>query len=170
MQNLNEPILIIEIKANEIVFTHGYMDDQLIFNNYDITILDNINFYGLLRTNSDDLKRIIINKIESIEKKLDFTFKKLILIFYNDSIVCANVSTKKKLSGSKISKDDISFLINSAKTEILSKNKKLCHTFNLNFIIDKKNQSNPPIGLNADNLINHTSFCLIDNSIYEKLF
>ena len=32
MQNLNEPILIIEIKANEIVFTHGYMDDQLIFN------------------------------------------------------------------------------------------------------------------------------------------
>ena len=95
MQNLNEPILIIEIKANEIVFTHGYMDDQLIFNNYDITILDNINFYGLLRTNSDDLKRIIINKIESIEKKLDFTFKKLILIFYNDSIVCANVSTKK---------------------------------------------------------------------------
>lgn len=169
MQNLNEPILIIEIKANEIVFTHGYMDDQLIFNNYDITILDNINFYGLLRTNSDDLKRIIINKIESIEKKLDFTFKKLILIFYNDSIVCANVSTKKKLSGSKISKDDISFLINSAKTEILSKNKKLCHTFNLNFIIDKKNQSNPPIGLNADNLINHTSFCLIDNSIYEKI-
>ena len=95
MQNLNEPILIIEIKANEIVFTHGYMDDQLIFNNYDITILDNINFYGLLRANSDDLKRIIINKIESIEKKLDFTFKKLILIFYNDSIVCANVSTKK---------------------------------------------------------------------------
>ena len=60
------------------------------------------------------------------------------MIFYNDSIVCANVSTKKKLSGSKISKDDISFLINSAKTEILSKNKKLCHTFNLNFIIDKK--------------------------------
>ena len=58
MQNLNEPILIIEIKANEIVFTHGYMDDQLIFNNYDITILDNINFYGLLRTNSDDLKEL----------------------------------------------------------------------------------------------------------------
>ena len=113
-------------------------------------------------TNSDDLKRIIINKIESIGKKLDL-LKKLILIFYNDSIVCANVLTKK-LSGSKISKDDISFLINSAKTEILSKNKKLCHTFNLGFIIDK-NQSNPPIGLNADNLINHTSFCLIDNSI-----
>ena len=101
-------------------------------------ITDPNEVYDILKTNTFE-----------IERKLNCVFKEAILILdsFNSSII--NLSGYKKLNGSQLTKGDITYILNSLKSEIHEKEsqKSTIHIFNSNYHLDKKKINNLPIGL-----------------------
>ena len=67
--------------------------------------------------------------------------------------------------GSEINNDDVTFLINKLKTDVLKneKNKDIIHIFNTSFILDFKEVESIPINSTADFYGHSLSFFLIDS-------
>ena len=82
-----------------------------------------------------------------------------------------NFSGYKKLNGSQLTKENITYIINSLKSQVdkTEKNKKILHIFNSDHILDKKNIENIPIGLFGDFYSHELSFFLINNNDYRNL-
>ena len=82
-----------------------------------------------------------------------------------------NFSGYKKLNGSQLTKENITYIINSLKSQVdkTEKNKKILHIFNSDHILDKKNIENIPIGLFGDFYSHELSFFLINNNDYKNL-
>ena len=119
----------------------------------------------------DLVSKNIKENIYSIEKKLNFTFKDVILILSKFECSVINFSGYKKLNGSQLTKENITYIINSLKSQVdkTEKNKKILHIFNSNHILDKKNIENIPIGLFGDFYSHELSFFLINNNDYRNL-
>ena len=119
----------------------------------------------------DLISKNIKENIYSIEKKLNFTFKDVILILSNFECSVINFSGYKKLNGSQLTKENITYIINSLKSQVdkTEKNKKILHIFNSDHILDKKNIENIPIGLFGDFYSHELSFFLINNNDYRNL-
>ena len=119
----------------------------------------------------DLISKNIKENIYSIEKKLNFTFKDVILILSNFECSVINFSGYKKLNGSQLTKENITYIINSLKSQVdkTEKNKKILHIFNSDHILDKKNIENIPIGLFGDFYSHELSFFLINNNDYKNL-
>ena len=100
----------------------------------------------------DLVSKNIKENIYSIEKKLNFTFKDVILILSKFECSVINFSGYKKLNGSQLTKENITYIINSLKSQVdkTEKNKKILHIFNSDHILDKKNIVNIPIVLFGD--------------------
>ena len=119
----------------------------------------------------DLVSKNIKENIYSIEKKLNFTFKDVILILSKFECSVINFSGYKKLNGSQLTKENITYIINSLKSQVdkTEKNKKILHIFNSDHILDKKNIENIPIGLFGDFYSHELSFFLINNNDYKNL-
>lgn len=119
----------------------------------------------------DLVSKNIKENIYSIEKKLNFTFKDVILILNKFECSVINFSGYKKLNGSQLTKENITYIINSLKSQVdkTEKNKKILHIFNSDHILDKKNIENIPIGLFGDFYSHELSFFLINNNDYRNL-
>ena len=119
----------------------------------------------------DLISKNIKENIYSIEKKLNFTFKDVILILSKFECSVINFSGYKKLNGSQLTKENITYIINSLKSQVdkTEKNKKILHIFNSDHILDKKNIENIPIGLFGDFYSHELSFFLINNNDYRNL-
>ena len=115
--------------------------------------------YDILKTNTFE-----------IERKLNCVFKEAILILdsFNSSII--NLSGYKKLNGSQLTKEDITYILNSLKSEINEKEsqKSTIHIFNSNYQLDKRKISNLPIGLFGNFYSQELSFYLIDNNDFKN--
>ena len=119
----------------------------------------------------DLISKNIKENIYSIEKKLNFTFKDVILILSKFECSVINFSGYKKLNGSQLTKENITYIINSLKSQVdkTEKNKKILHIFNSDHILDKKNIENITIGLFGDFYSHELSFFLINNNDYKNL-
>ena len=119
----------------------------------------------------DLISKNIKENIYSIEKKLNFTFKDVILILSKFECSVINFSGYKKLNGSQLTKENITYIINSLKSQVdkTEENKKILHIFNSDHILDKKNIENIPIGLFGDFYSHELSFFLINNNDYRNL-
>ena len=86
----------------------------------------------------------------------------------NSSII--NLSGYKKLNGSQLTKGDITYILNSLKSEIHEKEsqKSTIHIFNSNYHLDKKKINNLPIGLFGNFYSQELSFYLIDNNDFKN--
>ena len=95
---------------------------------------------------------IIKENIYTIEQKLNFTFKETILILNNFDCSFINLTGFKKLNGSQILKENITYILNSLKSNIneTEDKKYILHIFNSKFVLDKKKVDNLPIGLFGD--------------------
>ena len=87
-----------------------------------------------------------------IEKKLDHVFKDLTLIIDSFDYSCINITGFKKLNGSQVLKDNISYILNSLRLSVSDneKNNTILHIFNSKYILDGTNIENLPIGLFGD--------------------
>ena len=65
---------------------------------------------------------------------------------------CLNISSFKKLNGSQILKENISYILNSLKTLVTEneQNKTIIHIFNSKSLLDGIQTENLPIGLFGD--------------------
>ena len=116
---INAPILFIEINDTNYIFVVGEYDD-----NHNLKITANITTpcVGIDKnklTNIGDAIKTITNSVELIEKKLNFIFKEATIILDNFDYSCINISGFKKLNGSQVLKENISYILNSLKLAII---------------------------------------------------
>ena len=162
----NDPTLFVEINETNYIFVVGVNDD-----NQNLKIIEKITTKnnGIdqnIFINTNDAVNTIAENIEFLEKKLNFIFKEVIVIIDNFDYSCINVSGFKKLNGSQIFKENISYILNSLKL-VISKNeekKTILHIFNSRSVLDGKKIDNLPIGLFGDFYSHELTFFLLKNN------
>ena len=98
--------------------------------------------------------------ISAAEKKAKILLKRINVVFEQPEFLCTKFSKHKKIDGSKIHKDDIEFLLNEAKKQLILNDKKqsIIHIFNHNYNVDGKAFVEEPIGIYADFLSHEMTF------------
>ena len=115
--------------------------------------------------------KTIKENIYLIEKKFNFTFKEVVLILQNFDPLFVNLSGYKKLNGSQILRENITYILNSLKScvDTVESKKTILHIFNSNFFLDSKKIDNLPIGLFGDFYSHELSFALVENNHLKNL-
>ena len=167
----HSPELFIKIDNSEIFLIAGYIEEQ---NNFHFIEKLNLPITGISENKISDLEKItnlVKKNILLIEQKVNYTFKDIIIILNNLDISFLNLSGFKKLNGTQISKENITYILNSLKSYIneFEENKKILHIFNSYYYLDKKKLDNLPIGLFGDFYSHELSFNLIDKNDFKNL-
>ena len=94
------------------------------------------------------------------EKKADVELKKITVVLEQPEFLCTKLSKHRKINGSKIHKDDITFLLKEAKKQVTANDSRqsIIHIFNHNYIVDGKKFIEEPIGIYADSLSHEMTF------------
>ena len=101
--------------------------------------------------------------ISKAETKSKISLKKINVVFEQPDFLCTKFSKNKKIHGSKIHRDDVEFLLNEAKKQLLlnDKNQSIIHIFNHNYTVDNKKFIEEPINVYADLLTHEITFITI---------
>ena len=167
----HSPKLFINISDLEICLIAGYSDDQSSFELLEKLILPIEGISENKITDLDIIANLIKKNILLIEQKVNYTFKDITVILNNLEISFLNLCGFKKLNGAQISKENITYILNSLKSCVdeFEKNKKILHIFNSEYCLDKKKLDNLPIGLFGDFYSHELSFNLINKNDYKNL-
>jgi len=163
--------LYLEINESNYIFFVSENDEQ---NNFKIIKELKIPLEGIEHNKFSDSEKsfnIIKDNIYLIEQKLNFTFKEIVLIIdcFNPTFI--NLTGFKKLNGSQVLRENITYILNILKScvdEIESK-KTVLHIFNSKFYLDNKETENLPIGLFGDFYSHELSFALINTNDQNNL-
>ena len=169
--NLNSPILFIEINKLEFIFGVCELDENSWFK---LLYNQTTPIEGIVDDKIIELERILEilkNGIYSIEQKLNLNFKNIILVLDNFDKFCINLTGFKKLNGSQLLKENISYIINSLKSNLseIENKKSVIHIFNSKYSLDNKNIENLPVGLFGDFYTHELSFFLINTNDHKNL-
>ena len=170
MKNLS-PKLYLEINNSNLIFFVIEDDYQ---NDFKISYKLTTPLTGLLDNRITDLEKIfncVKENIYKIEKKVNFTFKELVLILENFNPTFINLTGYKKLNGSQVSKENVTYILNTLKSCIdeTEFKKTVVHIFNSKFFLDNKKIDNLPIGLFGDFYSHELSFILMNKNDYKNL-
>ena len=137
---IKSPTLFLEINNYNSIFSVGDEDEdknfKLIYKQIvSLQGIKNCKFIDFELTLNDLKKNIYI-----IEQKLNFTFKEITLIINNFNCSFANLAGFKKLNGSQILKENITYILNSLKSniDVIENKKTILHIFNSKYCLDKK--------------------------------
>ena len=160
------PSLFVEINNTNYIFVVGKYNENQKLEILEKLITPSKGIYKNKFTNINEVSDIIKKNIEIIEKKFNFIFKDLILIIDNFDYSCVNISGFKKLDGSQLLKENISYILNSLKLAITEneKQKTILHIFNSKSVLDGTTVENLPIGLFGDFYNHELTFFLIRNN------
>ena len=167
----NSKILYVEINDHNFIFYIGETDVQ---NNFKVIHKSFIPLAGIEDgqiAESEKIFNIIKENVYIIEQKFDYTFKETILIIENFRPSFLNLSEFKKLNGSQVLRENITYILNTLKAYVdeIEKNKTVLHIFNSKFYLDKKKIENLPVGLFGDFYSHELSFILINSNDYKNL-
>ena len=167
----NSPKLFISIGNLEIFLIAGSVDDHNNFKLLKKIILQTENIQNYKINNLNKISNLIKKNVIIIEQKLNYTFKDIIIIINNFEITFLNLCGFKKLNGTQVSKENITYILNSLKACVdqIEENKKILHIFNSKYCLDKKKLDNLPIGLFGDFYSHELSFNLIDKNNFKNL-
>ena len=166
------PKLFLEINDSEYIFSVGDEDQN---NNFKVNYKYNASIEGITKNckviDFEKTLNTLKKNIIIIEQKFNFTFKEIILILDNSDCTFLNLTGFKKLNGSQILKENITYILNSLKSNIghIENKKTILHIFNTKYLLDKKKIENLPIGLFGNFYSHELSFCLIDNNDFKNL-
>ena len=165
MEN-NNPILFVEINEKNYIFVVGKYNE-----NQNFRLIEKITnkAEGIIKgkfTNVEEASKTIKKNVEIIESKLNYIFKDVTVIIENFETSCINISGSKKLNGSQLLKENISYILNSLKSAVAEneREKTILHIFNSKSILDGTNVENLPIGLFGDFYSHELTFFLIGNN------
>ncbi len=169
--NLYSYNLLVEINDLNVIFIVGKFDDNQNFNVIHKAIISNNEIKKSDLINVEAAYLTLKKNIQEIEKKLDCIFNEATIVIDNFNCESLNISGFKRLNGSQILKENISYILNSLKLSVTEneKNKDILHIFNSKSILDGQYISNLPIGLNG-NFYNHElSFFLIEKNDHKNI-
>ncbi len=160
------PTLFVEINDQNYIFAAGKYDENQKFKIIEKIVTPNEGIEEKRFTNIDLAQRLIKKNIQNIEDKINFIFKEVTIIIDNFDNPCINISGYKKLNGSQVLKENISYILNSLKLAISENEKKknILHIFNSKSILDGIPVENLPIGLFGDFYSHELTFFLINNN------
>lgn len=167
----NPSILIIEINKNDFIFICGKSDENF---NFELIQEVKVPLNGIEKNKIKDfqlVRKIIKENIIDIEKKINFSFKDIILIINNFNCNVINFSGYKKLNGAQLEKDNITYILNSLKSKIseIEEQKTILHIFNSKYFLDKKKIENLPVGLFGNFYSQELSFFLIEKNDFKNI-
>ena len=167
----DNPILFVEINESQYIFVASMYDD-----NQNLKVIEKIitPIKGINKnkfTNIVDASEEIKKNVEVIESKLNFIFKEVTVIIDLFDVSCINISGFKKLNGSQLLKENISYILNSLKLEITENEKQrtILHIFNTKSVLDDNKADNLPIGLYGDFYYHELTFFLIKNNVLKNI-
>ena len=165
------PNLFIEINSSEYIFIVGDKNENDHFRIIYKNIITNQAIFDSKIIDFDLAYNTIKKNLYLIEQELNYTFKEIILIIDNFNCSFVNLAGYKKLNGSQILKENITYILNSLKSNIdeFEDQKTILHIFNSKYCLDKKNIENIPIGLFGDFYSQELSFNLINNNDFNNL-
>tara|TARA_B100000963_G_C22569746_1_gene645505 strand:+ start:91 stop:1287 length:1197 start_codon:yes stop_codon:yes gene_type:complete len=164
-------ILFVEINNYNYIFIAGEYDENLEFKIINKLIVNNSCIEKNRFINFDLAQEIVKKNVQIIEEKTNSVFKEVIIILDNLNYTSVNISGYKKLNGSQVLKENISYILNSLKLAISEnlEEKTILQIFNTKSVLDGVNTHNLPIGL-FGNFYNHElSFFLIENNDLKNL-
>ena len=105
------------------------------------------------------------------EKKSNISLSKIHVLIDPIEIITTRLSKYKKISGSKIEKDDISFLLKEAKKQIELNDSRLSniHIFNYKYVVDNKLFKNLPYDIYADRFSQENTFLSVPKNILKNI-
>ena len=168
---LNEPYLIISLNDNQIIFfiiSYNKNKDHKLIKS--ITV-DSKGIQNGKIVDVEIVSRLIKKNINFIEDELDHYFSTASVIINPNNINCLNVSGYKKLNGSQVSKEDVTYILNDIKKSILSNEEQdsLVHLFNYSISLDSDNLENLPIGLFGEFYNQNMTFFLVNKNILKNI-
>ena len=163
--------LFVEINGKNYIFVVGLYDENQNFEIVEkiVTPCDGISNNKFV--DIEAANEIVKNNIEIIENKLNHIFKDVIAVLGNFDCSCINISGFKRLNGSQVLRENISYIINSLKLAVNEneKQKSILHIFNSKSVLDGTKIENLPIGLFGDFYSHELSFFLINNNSLKNI-
>ncbi len=171
MYEFKNPKLFLEIKDNELLFLVVKYNEDFDFEILEKIILNSKCSKNGIISNLREFEISVVSILERIEKKLNFNFDNLAIIFDNKDFTCKNLSGFKKLNGSQLQEEDISYILNTNKKTLLEerKNLKIIHLLNSKYFMDGNELNNIPIGIQGDFYIHQLSVHLIKENNTKNL-
>jgi len=168
---LNEPYLIIDLNDNRIIFFIVSFDDKKDFKLLKKIILDSEGIQNGRVINIEIVSQLIKENLNNIEEDINYFFSNVSVIISPNQVNCLNVSGYKKLNGSQVSNEDITYILNDIKKIILDSenNYVLAHLFNSNFSLDSDNLENLPIGLFGEFYNQNMTFLLTNKNFLNNI-
>ena len=122
-------------------------------------------------SNFEKISDLIKKNILIIEQKINITFKDIVIILDYFDQYYLNLTGFKKLNGTQISKENITYILNSLKSTVekFEYKKKIIHIFNSRYTLDKKKIDNLPIGLFGEFYSHELSFNIMNENDYKNL-
>ncbi len=163
--------LFLEINSLSYIFLVGEIDK---LDKIKIIYKLELPLTGIENNRISDLEQVsdfIKKYIYIVEQKLNYTFKEIVLILENFELTFTNLSGFKKLNGSQILRENITYILNTLKSCIDENDEKknVLHIFNSNFFLDNKKIESLPIGLFGDFYSHELSFVLINKNDHKNL-
>jgi cell division protein FtsA len=168
---LNEPYLIIDLNDVKIILLVVSFDEKGDFKILKKIILESLGIQNGRIVDIEIVDQLLKKNINNCEEDLNYFFSKASVIINPNQIRCLNVSGYKKLNGSQVSNEDITYILNDIKKIILDSenNYSLIHLFNSNFSLDSDNLENLPIGLFGEFYNQNMTFFLVNKNILKNI-
>ena len=105
------------------------------------------------------------------EKKSQINLNKINVLIDPTEIITTRLTKSKKINGSKIEKNDISFLLKEAKKQVEQNNSKLSniHIFNYKYLVDNKFFKELPLNIYADQFSQENVFLSVPKNILKNI-
>ncbi len=167
----NNFTLFVEINFSNYLISVCESDESQKFKIIEEIVVSNKDIQNNRFKSIENPQDVIKKNIQILEDKLNFVFKDVILIIDVFKYSSLNISGSKKLNGSQILKENISYILNSLKLTIseIEKDKVILQIFNSKSILDGATLENLPIGLFGDFYSHELTFFLLNNNDFKNI-
>ena len=166
----NKPNLIVDLNDEFFIFTVFFCNQDKKLEIIKKKIIKSSGIKNGKIIDQNLVSNLIKNTINEIEDEINFFFSSTSIIINPADIKCLNISGYKKLNGSQVLNEDITFILNDIKNIVNANENKssVIHLFNSSFSLDSDNLENLPIGLFGEFYNQNMSFVLLENNILKN--
>jgi len=121
--------------------------------------------------NTNDAINSVRSCLVEAEKESQISLNKINVLIDPTEIITTRLTKSKKINGSKIEKNDISFLLKEAKKQVEQNNSRLSniHIFNYKYVVDNKFFKELPFNIYADQFSQENIFLSVPKNILKNI-